>query len=246
MKKLHVNQGNSPNLLSPIEHALNRLLSSDENVSAEIFGLEGKTILLHIEGLDVETYIRFRHGRLLLSKDAPTSELDDSKVTVDVKLTGRINDFIALAKNQRDGESVSAGQVDIQGDLATAQRVQNLIRSMHLDVEEIIAKATNDAFAYRVGRIANKGFNLIRDGLRGLEQDVGSYLLYEKQLTPSQQELLSFSKDVDDVVLRLDRVESRLQQLKRQRTSFGQSEMDSAASSSTEKKLRAKPGDEEA
>ena len=116
---------------------------------------------------------------------------------------------------------------------------------MHLDIEEIIAKATNDAFAYRVGRIASKGLGLIQNGLKGLEQDVGKYILYEKQVTPSHQELLSFSQNVDDIVLRLDRAESRLQQLKRERISFKQSETDSATSSSPENKLRTKPGEKE-
>ena len=110
MTELNTTQGNLPNLLSPIEHALNRLLSSDENVSAEIFALEGKIILIHIDGLEMETYIEFRHGRLLLSKDCPATELGKSKASVDVKLTGRIKDFIALAKTNVTGKALARGK----------------------------------------------------------------------------------------------------------------------------------------
>ena len=204
-------------LLSPIEQAVNRLLVSDEDASQEVYALDGKTILLSITGLNLEIYLTFRNGRVSLAKECPNKEFGEGPVKVDVQLSGKIKDFLALAKNQREGESVSAGQVDIQGDLATAQRVQNLFRNMHIDVEELVAKATNDAFAYRLGQVARKGFGFIRDGLKGIEQDVGSYVLYEKRVTPSRQELIDFTSDVDDIVLRVDRLDSRLQQLKRQR-----------------------------
>lgn len=205
--------------LSPIEYALNQLLKADEATIQEVFALEGKSVLLHINGLNAEIYLTFRYGKLSLSLDRPVNKIDGTEVKIDVRLAGNIKDFIALAKNQRAGESVSAGQVDIQGDLATAQRVQNLFRTLNIDIEEIVAKATNDAFAYRLGRIASKGASIIRDGLRGLEQDVGHYVLHEKQLTPSSKELDDFSDNVDDVVLRLDRFESRLRQLVKKRTS---------------------------
>lgn len=204
-------------LLSPIEYAVNQLLKNDEATIQEIFALEGKTVLLHIDGLNLETYLRFRYGKLSLSLEHPINEIDGTKAQIDVRLAGKVKDFIALVKNQRDGESVSAGRVDIQGDLATAQRVQNLCRTMHIDVEEIVAKATNDAFAYRLGRIANQGASFLRDGLKGLEKDVGHYVLYEKQLTPSSEELSDFSDKVDELVLRLDRFESRLRQMMQQR-----------------------------
>lgn len=205
-------------LLSPIEYALNQVLLADENAAQEVFALEGKTILLHINGLNWETYLSFLHGKVSLSRECPQNEDDGMPANVDVRLAGKIKDFIALAKNQREGESVSAGQVDIQGDLATAQRVQNLFRMMNIDLEEIVARATNDAFAYRLGRIASTSAKFIRDGLQGIEQDVGHYILHEKQLTPSNTELSDFSDHVDDVALRLDRLESRFQQWKRQRS----------------------------
>lgn len=228
-------------LLSPIEHAVNQLLALDENVSQEIHALDGKTILLCISGLNLELYLTFRNGRVSLTRQCPEKEIGGGPATVAVQLSGKVKDFLALAKNQREGESVSAGQVDIQGDLATAQRVQNLFRNSHIDVEEIVAKATSDAFAYRLGRVARTGFGLIRDGLKGIEQDVGNYILYEKRATPSQQELVDFTSDVDDIVLRFDRLQSRLQQLKREGASVSNDGKYSPSAAPTKMNTDSKP-----
>lgn len=206
-------------VLTPIEFAVNRLLSTDEKARIEISALDGKIVLIVIDGLNVKLYASFRAGHITLSDEypqsSPGSSPPDPKTNVDVQLRGKIKDFVALIKNQRDGESVSAGQVEIQGDLATAQRVQNLLRNLNIDIEEIVAQATSDAFAYRLGRAARNSFGLIKNGLKGLEQDIGNYMLYEKRVTPSPDELLDFAANVDDVTLRVERLGLRVEKLKR-------------------------------
>jgi ubiquinone biosynthesis accessory factor UbiJ len=212
-------------VLGPVEFAVNRLLSTDEKARTEILALDGKIILIGIDGLNIELFASFVFGRVMLSHEYPRGDLGNpaNPSKVDVQLRGKIKDFVALIKNQRDGESVSAGQVEIQGDLATAQRVQNLLRNLNVDIEEIVAQATSDAFAYRLGRVARSSFGLIKNGLKGLEEDIGNYMLYEKRVTPSQQELSDFAGRVDDVTLGVERLGSRIEKLLRTRASASNS-----------------------
>lgn len=195
--------------LSPLNYAIDRLMSADDLFAERVRELNGKTVLLHIDGLDLRIYASFHTTGVSLDQIKP-SEIDK----VDVTLRGKVKDFIALAKNQRAGQSMSAGQVEIQGDLHTAQRVQDLMRDVDIDLEEIIARATNDAFAYGLGSFARRSISGVRKGLQALEQDVGAYLQYEKQLTPSSQELSAFADEVDDLALAVERLESRINRLR--------------------------------
>lgn len=195
--------------LSPLNYAIKRLLLVDELFAERARELSGNTVLLHVENIDIQIYASFRADGVFLDSVQP---IEVEKV--DVTLRGKVKDFVALAKNQRAGKSMSAGQVEIQGDLHTAQRVQDLFRDIEIDFEEVIARATNDSFAYGIGSFARRSIDGMRKGFQALEQDVGVYLQYEKQLTPTQDELSTFAKEVDDLALAVERLESRMSLLK--------------------------------
>ncbi|MGR8948868.1 MAG: ubiquinone biosynthesis accessory factor UbiJ [Gammaproteobacteria bacterium] len=198
--------------LAPLNFAIERFIAADELLAQRVSELSGKTILFHIEGVDIQIYASFRENHVFLSRTMP---IEVEKV--DVSLRGKPKDFIALAKNQRSGQSLSAGQVEIQGEIHTAQRVQDLFEDIDIDFEQMLARATNDAFAYRVGSLARRGLSEIRKGLRSFEQDLGEFVQYEKRLTPSRDELVEFSQGVDDVALEVERLESKIRQLGKQR-----------------------------
>ena len=198
---------NAKTWLSPLSFILKKLIASDESFASAVQTLAGKTILFHVDGLNIHLFASFHVGDITLSHELPSYV-----ETADVSLRGRVKDFIALAKQQRDGQSMSAGQVEIQGDLHTAQAVQNLFKSVDLDLEEVLARATNDSFAYGVGSFVRRAARGVRQGLAALEQDLGEYIQYEKRLTPSASELDDFARAVDELAVDVDRLELRIEQ----------------------------------
>lgn len=195
-----------PSFLRPIELAINHALQFDPESLKEIEALHEKTIEIRLRNSDRVIFAHFKHAKVYLNTQYEGS--------VAVRLEGSMGDFLALAKQRRDGQSVGAGQVEIQGDLGTAQRVQNLLRDLDIDFEEMLARSTSDIFAYRAGQVVKSGMRWLSDSVNGLEKDFGEYMLYEKHAIPTAEELAKFSDEVDAVVLRLERVESRIQQLK--------------------------------
>ena len=196
--------------LTPLSFALKKLIANDVGFAQRVRELNGKTILLHIDGLDIHLYAIFQGNGITLSHELPVY-IDNP----DVSLRGRINDFIALAKQQRDGQSIGAGQVEIQGDLHTAQTVQNLFKEIDIDFEEIIARSTSDSFAYAVGSLVRRTVSNIRRGVLAIEQDVGEYVQYEKRLTPTACELTEFAQAVDELAIEVERLESRIRNFSR-------------------------------
>ncbi|MEM7467354.1 MAG: SCP2 sterol-binding domain-containing protein [Pseudomonadota bacterium] len=181
------------------------MIRRDEQMFEIAAQLEGKTVLLEIEGIGLNIYAYFSAAKLTLSRDLP-----DSVDAPDVTLSGKVQDFVALAKQRRDGRSMGAGQVEIQGELNTAQLVQDLLENAELDLEDLLAEFTNDAVAYRLSRFAREGFNRIKAGFDALEQDASEFIQYEQRLTPSSAELLAFSQEVDELALRVERLETRI------------------------------------
>ena len=198
--------------LAPLAFALKKLIANDEVFAAAVNDLNGKTILFHIEGLEILTFASFRHEEILLNSELPT-HLETPHVT----LRGRVKDFIALAKQQRSGQSVSAGQLEIQGELHTAQAVQDLFKNVDIDFEQIIASATNDAFAFGVASFARRTFSKLTQGVQALEKDFGEYIQYEKQLTPDASEMEEFSNGVDELAVAVERLELRIEKFSRTR-----------------------------
>lgn len=193
--------------LLPLAFALKKLIANDEVFAAAVRDLNGKTILFHLQGLEILTFASFHDEEIVLNAELPL-HLDGPHVT----LRGRLKDFIALAKQQRSGQSVSAGQVEIQGDLHTAQAVQDLFKNVDIDFEQIIASATNDAFAFGVASFARRTFGKLAQGVQALEKDFGEYVQYEKRLTPDAIELEEFSAAVDELAVATERLELRIKQ----------------------------------
>lgn len=202
----HANK-NSKTWLSPLSFLLRKLIASDETFASAVQALAGKTILFHVDGLEIHLFATFHVGEITLSHELPSYV-----ESADVSLRGRVKDFIALAKQQRDGQSMSAGQVEIQGDLHTAQAAQNLFKSVDLDLEEVLARATSDSFAYGVGSFVRRAARNTRQGLASLEQDLGEYIQYEKRLTPSASEIDNFVQAVDELAVDAERLELRIKQ----------------------------------
>lgn len=202
----HANK-NSKTWLSPLSFMLRKLIASDETFASAVQALAGKTILFHVDGLEIHLFATFHVGEITLSHELPSYV-----ESADVSLRGRVKDFIALAKQQRDGQSMSAGQVEIQGDLHTAQAAQNLFKSIDLDLEELLARATTDSFAYGVGSFVRRAARNTRQGLASLEQDLGEYIQYEKRLTPSASEIDDFVQAVDELAVDTERLELRIKQ----------------------------------
>ena len=91
--------------------------------------------------------------------------------------------------------------------------MQNTLREIEIDWEELLSKYTGDAVAYQLGRGARAAHSFgqrLRDNLR---QDLRDYLQDNIQASATQDEVDQFIQDVDKVRATADRLEARLNRL---------------------------------
>ena len=135
----------------------------------------------------------------------------------DVTIGGRPADFIALARANQRGESIGAGRIEIQGDLAVAQEVQALLAELDIDWEEWLAGRFGDVAAHRLGRVVRGALAFGQRRQRDFEQDVADYLRHELMIVPRADELARYGRAVYELADAVERVEARLLRLRRAR-----------------------------
>ena len=195
--------------------------------------IEQLNVLLNrtIQGDEKTHYLLQELGRCSIafklrgSDGAMTAGIDNGMVTMfrgiegspDVLIGGSVSDFIAMARTQRDGTSLAAGKISIQGDLATAQNVQTLIAGASFDWEELIARRTGDVVARRIARGVQSGVSWLQQVHRALERDMDEYLHYEVRLLPTAREIEEFIQRGTVIAADVDRLQARIDRLRRMR-----------------------------
>jgi len=196
-------------LLGRIANLLNGALEFDEKTRHRLVVLGSCSIAFRLRGADHAVIVNVRDGELALTQDIG--------VKSDVQIEGGFADFVAMAQTQRDGTTLAAGKIEIQGDLATAQQIQTLIAEASFDWEEMIARQTGDIFARQFAR-----------GLRGasrwaaatravLERDISEYLRHELRLLPTATEIERLVEDGAALVADVDRLGARFARMRRKR-----------------------------
>jgi ubiquinone biosynthesis accessory factor UbiJ len=196
-------------LVRLVDVALNGALAYDPGAVARLQRLEGRTLAIVLRQPTWRGLAVVRAGRLELTTTGDG--------VPDVTIGGRPADFIALARANQRGESIGAGRIEIQGDLAVAQEVQALLAELDIDWEEWLAERFGDVAAHRLGRVVRGALAFGQRCRRDFEQDVADYLRHELMIVPRADELARHGRAVYELADAVERVEARLQRLQRLR-----------------------------
>ena len=190
--------------LKALEKAINRVLILDEEAPAKVAGLHGKTLELIVRPLNVNFFISFEGGGLLL--------LDQYAGTPDTIIhsspLGLIRLSILPASKAR---SLFNDKVRMSGDIELGQAVKELFDGLDIDWEGHLANFTGDVCAYQIGSILRHAKGFQEKIHRALGQDAREYVQEELRLFPGREELDDFFADVDEVALKVERLDAQIQ-----------------------------------
>jgi ubiquinone biosynthesis protein UbiJ len=106
--------------------------------------------------------------------------------------------------------------LEIEGNLDLGQHITDLFDRLEIDWEEYISRYTGDVAAYQIGRIGKRIKKFHQHARSTLTQQINEYTHEEIQLVPAIEELNDFYHDVDELRMDVDRVESKIVNLKRE------------------------------
>lgn len=182
---------------------INRYLQSDPRSSQLLKPLIGKAIRIIIDGINIKFTIIFDEHEIILNA------LDDGPV--DATIQGLPFTLLRQAC-QRHATALLEGVV-ITGDATLVQAMQILFKTLDIDWEGLLARATGDMIAHRV----SQAFKSIREWLsntnNNMRENVSEYLHEEIQCLVPAVLLQEFYRDVDELRDTVDRLEARLRLL---------------------------------
>lgn len=176
---------------------LNKFLAMDPALNKHLDALEGKNFAVICNDLPQHNlYGTFSGHKIFLSSNPAH--------TIDVEISGTLRNFVQFAVSKQPTG------IKITGDALVAQLVQKLYLDMHIDWEEELAKITGDALAYSALQMLRQFKNNTREAGSSLAEMITEYLQEEVKVLPTQFEVENFLQEVDELRLRVDRLEARI------------------------------------
>jgi ubiquinone biosynthesis protein UbiJ len=204
----------SPNLLPrplrrlagrALETTLNHVLSLDPDTRTKLSALDGRSVQLHLQGLDLALAVTVEGSRLRVG---PAPERSDLRVAA---TPGSLLSMLL----RRNHESLPPGKVDIAGDAELARRLEKLATHFAPDFEEAFTRSFGDVVGVPLAKAVREGLVHARESASHLAQDGAAWLRDETQIAVAPGEIESFLDEVDHLRERTERLEARLARLKR-------------------------------
>ncbi|QEP42314.1 hypothetical protein D5085_03685 [Ectothiorhodospiraceae bacterium BW-2] len=188
-------------LCATLEQGLNALLRLEPELHQQLAELEGRTLHLKLQGVALSATLRFGHRIEILCHDDGLS---------DVTLSGPPLALLRLMQQRPGSELFGSGAVDIQGDVALVQQLQQMIDRADIDLEEWLSHLLGDAPAHTLGRMTRSVTRWLAQSYADLRYQSEQYLHHETEQLPLRWEVDQFIDAVDKLRNDTDRLEARL------------------------------------
>ena len=194
--------------LAAVEGAINRALELAPAASNGLSALAGEVFALHCTAPQVDIFLQPTTGgaiRLIGIYDGP--------VTTSVR--GQASDFAELATATDPAATLINGALELEGDSAPLLELQRVLAQLDLDWEAPLVSTLGDVAGHQVAEIMRGAFSWGRDAGSSLLRQLDEFIHEEARLSPPRLELEDFYRDVQELGLRVERLQSRTERLRR-------------------------------
>jgi ubiquinone biosynthesis protein UbiJ len=193
-------------LLAVAEIGGNRLLAYDEVALHGCIEMQGCCIAIDIIDLDFQLYCHPGDWGIRLSREPPARD-------VDAIISGRLMALVNLASEDDKVSASIRERVSFNGNVALAQKMQQLLAGLDIDWEEALAERTGDVLAFQINQRARNLGKWLRQSADSLLQTSSEYLREEARLSPTEVEFDVFQSRLTELKHDVARTEIRLQHL---------------------------------
>ncbi|MEA1080704.1 ubiquinone biosynthesis accessory factor UbiJ [Marinobacter qingdaonensis] len=126
-------------------------------------------------------------------------------------IRGRPIAFAALATG--DDRVIGDGRLTVQGDTALAHQLQRALNRLSPDWEAALARHLGDVPAHFLGQRVRAAVKWSRHAFAALNANVEEYVHEESRALPGRRELEATFADIDELSLRTERLQARIDQI---------------------------------
>ncbi|WP_206486092.1 SCP2 sterol-binding domain-containing protein [Thalassotalea sp. G2M2-11] len=203
MSSLHLPQ---QMLLLIIEKIINNALALNINHNNALRDLAGKTLTIKLSELNFPITLTANDTQLLVTS------IDGES---DCQLFANIAALQELQRHQQLTELIKQDKLDIQGDLKVAQRYASLFENISIDWRTELAKHIGDVPTYKIEQFSLWLSAKFKFAAEQIQADASEWLVHEKQLAVTSDQIEDFSTQVNQLSQRLQQLESQMNQLEK-------------------------------
>jgi ubiquinone biosynthesis protein UbiJ len=189
-------------LLMPAELAVNSLLGLDTATAARLQALQGKTLAVHVTQPAFALYVRITAKGLQLS---PVFEAEP-----DASLHGSIPALLKLVSKGTGITNLHALHVELRGNTGFVQQLQSLLVELDIDWEFQLSRLIGNLPTSVISSSINQVTDFARESGSRFTQNLQDYLAEESTLLPRAHELEAFYSSINELALRVDRLQARV------------------------------------
>jgi ubiquinone biosynthesis protein UbiJ len=192
--------------VAALETALNRALQLAPGSAAELDKLSDCVFALHCTSPPLDVYLQPSADGIRLMG------LYDGPVTTSVR--GEAADFTQLVTAADPTATLINGQLELQGDSAPLIELQQILATLDMDWEAPLVSTLGDVAGHQVAQMLRGAFAWGKQASGSLARQLDEFIHEEARLTPPRLELEDFYRDVQQLGLRVDRLQSRTDRLR--------------------------------
>jgi len=187
-----------------LERGLNRALSLDPAGRKALMAALNGPVQFSIEApLNLTLALVPADSRIQVVGQPPESPA--------LELAGRPMAFAALATG--DDQVFTQGRIRVTGDMGLAHQFQRAIDQLDPDWEAALADYLGDVPAHFLGQRLRGAVKWSRQAFRSLNANVEEYIHEESRSLPGRRELEATFEDIDQLSLRVERLDARTRQI---------------------------------
>jgi ubiquinone biosynthesis accessory factor UbiJ len=193
-------------LLDQLATLLNRNVALSTRAQALAGRLEGRSLVVHVEGLPLKVRASISSGQIALSQAA--------EETTDATVSGTPISLLSLIGSDARVR-LRSSPVTIHGDAEIAEGFQELLRVARPELEEELSRHVGDVAAHQIGNMIRGITGWGRNAAATFAANVGEYLQEEGRDLVTRTEMDEFLHEIDEQREAADRLEARLARLAR-------------------------------
>ena len=186
------------------EKIINKALDYDPATRLALSKCQGKILAIKVSVPPCKCFVFFQEDslRLMSSWDAD----------VDTEISGSPLALAQLASTPV--HNLKNSGVTVAGDLQLLADLQQLVKNLDLDWEELLTQLSGDLLGHQTAEVIRKSASWQKQQAQKIQRLSAEFVTEEMQAVPSKIELENFYQQVDELRLAADRLMARVNGLK--------------------------------
>ncbi|HEY6130675.1 MAG TPA: SCP2 sterol-binding domain-containing protein, partial [Halioglobus sp.] len=193
-------------VVAALEVALNRALALSPHSKADLARFEGRVFALHCTAPAFDIYLHPDAQGIRLSG------IHEGAVTTSIK--GEAADFTELAASSDPTATLINGGLELEGDSAPLIELQRILAALDVDWEAPLVAALGDVAGHQLARLLRQAFGWGKQASASLARQLEEFIHEEARLSPPRLEVEDFYRDVQELGVRVERLQSRTERLR--------------------------------